>query len=171
MSRTKRIRWYIAADEYLLLQTKNRNIRIWRPKIVRVVLKNGVWVNSDEFAFMGYSFVGSVHGWEYIKKHMPSIIFICKNGIPYELSPTDISSIKIFDGVQFNVFPAKFRVGHLVRVARKCSSAFAGLDGVVLKSVPVIGGEQVCVGFCLDGVEFRECIPLDHLEFIDERKV
>jgi hypothetical protein len=159
------VRWYVCCeDERPLVRYRIPGIFYWEPCIKKTVLKDGEWVDASEKAFPGYLFVGSPRGWRYIEFTHPDAVLIRVEGQPYELTEREFRLARLFDDVQFNVATRPPKCGERVRVGAEKPSAYAGMDGVVLKRVPVVGGEQVCVRFDLEKMVFSECLPVDHLE-------
>jgi hypothetical protein len=159
------VRWYVCCeDERSLVRYHIPGIFYWEPCIRKTVLKDGEWVDASEQAFPGYLFVGSPRGWRYIEFSHPDVALIRVGGQPYELTERELRMARLFDAVQFNVASRIPCRGSRVRVGPEKPSAYAGLEGVVIKRVPILGGEQVCVQFDLDNMIFSECLPVDHLE-------
>lgn len=165
--RIVRVRWYVCCEEDRpIVRYRIPGIFYWSPQIKKTVLKDGEWVDASESAFPGYLFIGSARGWRYIEAVHPEVVLIRVGGRPHELVDRELQLVQLFDDVQFNVASRSLRRGERVRVGAEKPSAYAGLEGVVVKRVPVRGGEQICVRFDLEEMAFSECLPLDHLEAV-----
>lgn len=167
MPRVTRVRWYVCCEEERpVVQYRTADVFYWRPSIRKTVLQGGAWVDASEPAFPGYLFIGSTRGWRHIEGMLPDVELIRVSGVPRELSERELTLVRLFDEVQFNVSAPAVSLGERVRVMNCRQSAFSGLEGVVVQRVPVRGGEQVCVEFSLDQMTFSECVPLDYLEAV-----
>jgi transcription antitermination factor NusG len=165
--RISRVRWYVCCEEDRpLVRYRIPGVFYWCPQIKKTVLRDGEWVDASEAAFPGYLFVGSPRGWRYIEATHPEVELIRVGGRPHELDERELRLVQLFDDVQFNIANRSLRCGERVRVGTEKPSAYAGLEGVVVKRVPVFGGEQVCVRFDLEKMVFSECLPVDHLEAV-----
>jgi hypothetical protein len=165
--RIAKVRWYVCCEEErVVVPYRVAGIFYWRPCIRKTVLADGVWMDASEPAFPGYLFIGSVKGWRYIETCLIDVQLIRVNGVPHELEGKELALSRLFDEVQFNVTSRPVKVGQKVSVIESCPSEFSGLEGTVVKMVPVRGGEQVCVEFDLERMIIHGHVSLDHLEAI-----
>lgn len=160
----ERIKWYACFEEERPFTAYPvSDIFYWRPKIKKTRLCNGVWIEEEENVFEGYCFIGSVRGWRYIEQLL-ELELLRSNGEPYEFSEAELQALRFYAQVHFNLIPERFRQGERVKVSESSGSSFAGLNAVVVQSVPAKGGEQVCVELnFFDQRTISQCLPLDHL--------